>query len=182
MSQRFRPPPKRWSKPLACAVVLFAVLYLTQSPSNSDRLSPQQWQPKSGEYSLRRINDDATLDVTVPSSSSNRFAKIELLSVDVPDVQLRSVVQLLRERFGPSDHPVVLTLRFDRRRTSEASGELQAYVYHGDVLLNELVVQRGMAAEATHGSDSGAMSRRIKKAEQAAKEAGLGIWKTAKEP
>ena len=68
-------------------------------------------------------------------------------------------------------------LRFDRRKLDKYDRFL-AYVFVGDVMLNEELVRCGLAWADHYPGDSASMARRIRKAEQQAREAQRGIWST----
>lgn len=123
-----------------------------------------------GDYSVRSVSDVGAIDLQLPSKSGSRCFRIVLLGVDFEPTA--PVVAWLRGQVeGRTVH-----VRFDRRRLTEDTRQLQAYVFVEDILVNEAIVRAGLAAEATHPSDSGAIMRRIKKAEQLARTEQLGIW------
>lgn len=149
-------------------------LWLLFRPAPNERmLDPRHTQLPAGEYSVREVNDDGSLNLVIPESvpaDGSKSAVVELLAVSLDDLE-NAATFLKQQTVGQR-----VRLRYDRRRLSEDQKRFQAYVFVGEMLLNEAVVRRGFASEATHSSDSGPMVRRIKKAEQFAREQKYGIW------
>ena len=68
-------------------------------------------------------------------------------------------------------------LQFDKRRV-DRDGQYLAYVFVDDVLLNEALVEAGLARVSTHPGDSLSVARRLRMAEQEARDQMRGIWST----
>jgi micrococcal nuclease len=66
-------------------------------------------------------------------------------------------------------------LRFDKRRI-DPNGHYLAYVFVEDRLLNEALVQAGLARVATYPGDSLSVARRLRIAEQEARDEMRGMW------
>lgn len=166
----FRRPRNRWHLVVPLAVVVLLLLFCRPRPDRT-RIDPRETIVLAGQYQVARVTPQGALDVIVPTSDGDRLAEVLLLGISIKNEQ--AVVDSLRQLTGT---PV--RLRFDRRRVDE-TGTLQAYVFDGELLLNEEFVRRGIATEDTHPADSGPIVRRIKNAEQEAHEQGLGVWSKA---
>ena len=119
---------------------------------------------------VQSVTADGALEILLRPEQETRLARVYLLATDI--MATNEAVGVISETIG--DH--VVSLRFDRRRITEETTELQAWVYVGDQLLNALLVERGLARENTHPADAGPLVRQLKKAEQLARDQRLGIW------
>lgn len=137
-------------------------------------LDPRDHVLRPGVYRVLQVNDDASIDVSVPSSmnvnaamngiasttgtgrNSAQRMRIRLLGIALSH-PLEAAGQL-RERIDAGQQQI--RLRFDRRRLDD-TGTLLAYVFVDDVLLNEELVRLEFADPDTHPTDSGPMIRRI---------------------
>ena len=66
-------------------------------------------------------------------------------------------------------------LRFDRRRVDKYQRRL-AYVLVQDQLLNEALLRAGLARTMIYPGDSETIARRLRAAEQAARQNRRGVW------
>ena len=138
-------------------------------------LDPTRVSAESGQYVVDSVLDSARIRLSHKDSDRHNEEVIEiaLLATTVEDAS--RVAAELRDLIGEN---TTVDVRFDRRRISEDTKELQAYIFVGELCLNEELVRLGLAREDTHPSDAGPMIRRIKKAEQAAREQRRGIWES----
>jgi micrococcal nuclease len=159
---------------VAGLILLLALLRLLASDS---RRSPGPDDLPEGFYRVERVVDGDTL-VLVGG------ARVRLIGADTPEtVKPNHPV----EPFGPE------ATEFTKRFVSDAAGEVQlqmdkerkdrfdrflAYVFSGDRMLNEELIQAGLATARTEFNYSRSMKRRFRQAEVEAKAAGRGIWST----
>jgi endonuclease YncB( thermonuclease family) len=66
-------------------------------------------------------------------------------------------------------------LQFDKRRVDREHNWL-AYVYAGETLLNERLLEEGLARLHEYPGDSASIAKRLRGAEAKAKAAGRGLW------
>jgi hypothetical protein len=131
-------------------------------------IDPSSAAIPAGTYAIRRIRDDASLELFL-DEQRDRWFTLRLLGIAVVDHE--SLVRQLRGMIG--GHAV--QLRFDRRRIDDDQ-TLMAYVFvDGKFVCSELV-RLGLAREATHQADAGPIVRQLKKAQQEAQSQRLGIW------
>ncbi|MBC8874079.1 MAG: thermonuclease family protein [Planctomycetes bacterium] len=138
-----------------------------------------------GLYEVVRVVDGDTLKVRAPDASerdlrSERGVRLRLLGIDCPEsVKPNHPV----EPWGPeaaefttkfiADRPV--RLQFDGRRVDQY-GRYLAYVFVDERMLNEELVREGLARVSTYPGDSQTMARRLRAAEDEARQNLRGIW------
>lgn len=180
--RRFRRRPRRtW-----LVVALVACLVLVRWGCDRWQNVPQPARDPplaEGTYDVSRVVDGDTLDVRQRSTSPRgrvREIRVRLLGIDCPEtVKPDHPV----ERWGPeaaeftkkfvAGHAV--QLRFDKRRLDKYDRYL-AYVFVDDKMLNEELVRAGLAVVSTFPGDSDSMARRLRAAENEAKEHARGQW------
>jgi|GEM_PF-5203780 len=176
--RRFRKPRTPWRAILFVSGAALLVFVRCLYPVNRTTLDPTQVSAESGQYVVDAVLDSGRIrlsrDDDLHDGHSEETVEIALLATNVEDAT--QVAARLRDLIGEN---ATVDVRFDRRRISEDTKELQAYVFVGGLCLNEELVRLGLAREDTHPSDAGPMIRRIKKAEQAAREQRRGIWKSS---
>jgi micrococcal nuclease len=167
----------RWRELIATIGILLLVAirwWSAQPTSDSSPYPAGRLQP--GVYAVRRVVDGDTLDLAGPR------IRIRLQGVDTPEtVNPNTPVQPWGRE--ASD----FTRRFidesgDRVRV-EISGEPLdqhgrhlAFLWHGDRLLNEELVNHGLAHATLQYDFSERMKERLRRAQRAAKRARVGIW------
>jgi len=130
-----------------------------------------------GQYTVARAVDGDTLELATGE-------RIRLFGVDTPEtVEPNKPV----EPWGPEaaaftrsfieQGPVRLT--FDRER-QDKYGRYLAYVWRGDVLLNEQLILAGLSPAVTYFPFSVAMKDRFRDAQRAAKKAKRGLWQDSR--
>lgn len=175
-----RRPRQSW-----LVLVLLAILALLRWGHDLWQDAPQPvYEPPLSEdvYAVLRVVDGDTLLVAPPAGAaeSRREVRLRLLGIDCP------------ESVKP-DHPVepwgreaaeftrdfvsggALRLQFDRRRLDQYDRYL-AYAFVADKMLNEELVRAGLARVLVYPGDSESMARRLRAAEQEARQAQQGIW------
>jgi micrococcal nuclease len=151
----------------------------------SDSVSAPRASLDEGLYAVVRVVDGDTLIVRPASApatgrtSSAQFP-VRLLGIDCPEtVHPEMPVQ----PWGPEAAAFTRTfvsggsvrLQFDKRRI-DRYGRYLAYVLAGEQMLNEALVAAGLARVEIYPGDSQSIERRLRAAEQQAREAGCGIW------
>ena len=157
---------------LICALLLLWRVYAT---------SPQNIGPEAlpeGIHHVRRVVDGDTLLL-------ESGARVRLQGVDTPET-VREDVPV--ERWGPEASQftkdfvargggrVRLTFSPERR---DQHDRFLAFVWNGDLLLNEELLRAGLAEARLGYRYSPAMKRRFAAAQDDAKRAARGIWSTA---
>jgi micrococcal nuclease len=144
-------------------------------------LDPTETIVAEGDYAVAGVTSAAAVDLIVPDEPQAGVLRVGLLGISFAKpaaaprtMPLTAAVRRIQSYIGDG----CVRVRFDRRRLNPA-GELQAYVFVDDLLINEELVREGLATDATHPSDSGRMVRRIKLAEQLARQRQRGIWRPA---
>ena len=138
-----------------------------------------------GLHEVVRVVDGDTLKVRDPDANhlavrSERGVRLRLLGIDCPEsVKPNHPV----EPWGPeaaefatqfiADRSV--RLQFDRRRV-DFYGRYLAYVFVDEQMLNEELVREGLARVSTFPGDSLTMTRRLRAAEDEARQNVRGIW------
>lgn len=155
-SHRVQVRPRRYFRGLAFATVAIAIVmvgFLLKEPRPTG-----DWVT-SGSYRLLKVEPDGRLIVAaLDSTNTGRTAIVSWLGIEIKDPS--ALAEFVRRR--TSEDPRI-TLRLDRRRLNE-QGQVEAYFFHGEQLLNSEVVELGFANESTHPSDFAAIARRIRNA------------------
>lgn len=138
-----------------------------------------------GDYQVLRVVDGDTLIVrplaqAPDAAPASEGLRVRLLGIDCPE-SVRPDYPV--EPWGPEAAQFtrefvaggLVRLQFDRRRMDRYDRWL-AYVAVGDRLLNEELVRAGLARVRTYAGDSESLARRLRAAEQEAKQQGRGIW------
>jgi micrococcal nuclease len=130
---------------------------------------------EEGVHEVRRAVDGDTL--LLASGARVRLQGIDTPESVTPDQPV--------ERWGPeasqftndfvrqADHRVRLTFSLERK---DRHDRFLAFVWNGDVMLNEELVRAGLANARLDYRYSGTMKRRLEKAQNEARRAGRGIW------
>ena len=174
-ARKFRRSNRRNRRFFFLVALLFVLGLVRCHYSSHSSINPADLSLASGEYQLLSVSDAGLIQVAMPTEVPSKrrvdSLRIKLLGVQV---QLRGeAVDALRRLTHDVD---TVRLRFDRRRVTDDTRELQAYVYIDEICLNEELARLGLAEADTHPSDAGPMIRRIKKAEQDARELRRGAW------
>jgi len=160
------------------ALVLFVVLArwwwsVDQAPAPPPPLL------EAGEHVVLRAIDGDTLEL-----AGN--IRVRLLGVDTPETVQPD---LPPEPWGPeaSDFTKAFVaagpvrLSFDRERLDRYGRQL-AFVWRGDISLNEQLIAAGLSPAMTKYPYSPTMKDRFRAAEREAKRKRLGIWSTTPDP
>lgn len=169
MAQRFS---RSWLSRRWWLVVLVGILALRLVFDQSS--NPLEQLP-AGEYTVRRVVDGDTLLLA-------NGVRVRLQGIDTPEtVRPDHPVQPwgpeakeFTEKFVSSAGGVA-ELTFGAERLDRYGRHL-AFVWHGDQLLNEQLVEQGLARARLGYRYSGTMKRRLADAEEHARSTGCGIW------
>lgn len=158
-------------------ILLIILLLLTALWRSYVRERPIALEDAGGIYRVTSVVDGDTLRL-------DNDQLVRLIGVDTPELRQREPFSADAAAFtfsfvASADFKVRLT--FDTRR-HDKYGRLLAYVWADDRLLNEELVQHGLARAELQYSYSSEMKERFRRAEEAAKKRGDGIWSTSDRP
>lgn len=173
MSRRYSRNPFRvyWWVVLLAVLLVLRVLYRAPHGTSHEPLA-------EGLHRVARVVDGDTLKLVTGQ-------RIRLQGIDTPET-VRPDFPV--ERWGPE------ATAFTERFIAEAGGEVKltfgserldaygrhlAFVWNGEVMLNEELVRAGLARARLGYRYSGTMKRRLAAAEEESQTAGIGIWSTA---
>lgn len=151
------------------------VRWLTATPSAAAS------RPVEGEYSVRQIINGDTLMLS-------NGARVRLQGIDTPEtvepihplVRLKSETAAFVDAFvEQADSRVRLTFGAER---IDRDGRWLAFVWRGERLLNEELVRTGLAEARLDHRHAGKMKRRLRDAQDEAREARRGIWSSRPAP
>jgi endonuclease YncB( thermonuclease family) len=127
---------------------------------------------ETGDALVASVEPSGTLIVRQPADAGReREFAVRLLGVKFPADAPPRAAEILRSRLQSRRVRVELDLRrIDR------AGRFLAYLYHDGVLINELVVSEGWAAAENYPGDAPTVTRRLRSAEQDARDNARGIW------
>jgi endonuclease YncB( thermonuclease family) len=135
-----------------------------------------------GDYIVLRVVDGDTLLVAPPpgAAEAGRELRLRLLGIDCPEsVKPNHPVEPWGREAAEFTRQFVsggaVRLRFDKRRLDQYDRYL-AYVFVADKMLNEELVRAGLAHVLAYPGDSESMTRRLRAAEQEARQSRRGIW------
>lgn len=164
---------KRRRSPVAwIALFIFCALIAARVYQDSNRPVPVESLHRD-VYRVRRVIDGDTLVLSTGS-------RIRLIGVDTPELSAnsqdevrlaRAATEYTRQFVGDGE----VRLEFDRERLDHY-GRFLAYVYVGDRLLNEELIRQGHGRALLDFNYSERFKRRFRKAEDEAKQSGIGIW------
>jgi micrococcal nuclease len=107
---------------------------------------------------------------------------VRLQGIDTPETVLEDspveawgpeASQFTKDFVERAGQRVRLTFSLERK---DRQDRFLAFVWDGDVMLNEELVRAGLADARLDYRYSGTMKRRLERAEEEAKKAGRGIW------
>lgn len=166
MSFRYRRRPRSAVWIIVGIVLLIAIRLQRESA----HVPPVE---QAGPAHVQRVVDGDTLLLTGGQ-------RIRLIGVDTPESVKPDAPE---EPFGreASDFTTAVAenrevrLEFDRERVDQY-GRTLAYVYVGDLFLNEELVRQGFSRAETRFPFRADIKRRLLAAEEEARQAGRGIW------
>lgn len=171
---------------IATTIALGGWLYLRAAGDNGLRLgafSEPTAVARTGECEVLAVIDGDTLLVRQSARSEQEqdfVGKVRLLGINTPETVERDrapqpwgaeATQFLRDKTAAG----MVQLELDKRRI-DRYGRCLAYVYVGNVHLNEELVAAGLARVHTYPGDSMTINRQLLKAQDAARGRERGIW------
>lgn len=166
MTFRYRRRPRHAAWVLA-VLVLLAVLRLQREPVHVPPVS------EAGIAHVQRVVDGDTLLLTGGE-------RVRLIGVDTPEsVKPDAPVEPLGREASDFTKRMAegkdVRLEFDRERVDQY-GRTLAFVYVGDLFLNEELIRQGYSRAETRFPFRSDLQRRFKEVEEEAREARRGIW------
>ena len=157
--------------------------FWSESPPTRFDAEPIPAETIAGEtVEVERVVDGDTLIVLLPDDAGGEPSRerLRLLGIDTPETVKEDTPV---EAWGPEATAFTkdflsggrARLEFDKRKVDQF-GRYLAYVYVGDRMLNEALVAEGLARVSHFPGDSEAKVRILRKAEEAAKAEGKGMW------
>jgi micrococcal nuclease len=156
---------------LCCLLILWRLYEVSGSATGPELL-------EEGVHEVRRVVDGDTLLL-------ESGARVRLQGIDTPETVMEGspveawgpeASQFTKEFVERAGHKVRLTFSLERK---DRHDRFLAFVWDGDVMLNEELVRAGLADARLDYRYSGTMKRRLERAEKEAKRAGRGIWSDA---
>jgi micrococcal nuclease len=172
-----RPRRRYWHEHRGVAFwFVFLLLAIWRAYSSTAPKAPEQLE--EGIHEVRRVVDGDTLLLA-------SGARVRLQGINTPEtVKPNHPVEawgLEASKFtkgfiAKAGHRVRLTFSLERK---DRYDRFLAYVWDGDVMLNEELLRAGLAYPRRDYRYSEAMKRRFTEAQEEARRAGLGIWSTS---
>ncbi len=152
-----------------CAlIVLWRIIAANTGPALPEVLA-------EGMYEVRRVVDGDTLVLTTG-------ARVRLQGIDTPETVREGFAveswgpqasQFTKDFISRADNRVRLTFSLERK---DRHDRFLAFVWDGEAMLNEELVRAGLAHARLDYRYSGAMKRRLARAQDEARRAGRGLW------
>jgi micrococcal nuclease len=153
---------------LCVLVILWRIVAFNAAPVVPEMLA-------EGMHEVRRVVDGDTLLL-------DSGARVRLQGIDTPETVREGFVvetwgpqasQFTKEFINRAGRRVRLTFSLERK---DRYDRFLAFVWDGDVMLNEELVRAGLAHARLGYRYSGPMKNRLAKAQDEARRAGRGIW------
>ena len=171
-----RSPRRYWQEHRGAAIWLFLLLlavwraYSSAAPAVPEQLA-------EGVHEVRRAVDGDTL--LLVSGARIRLQGVNTPETVKPDHPIEAwgpeASQFTKDFIEKAGHRVRLTFSLERK---DRYDRFLAFVWDGDVMLNEELVRAGLAYARRDYRYSEAMKRRFTQAQEEARRAGRGIWST----
>lgn len=153
---------------LACILLVAWRAYTAPGPAGPERLD-------EGIHEVRRAIDGDTIQLA-------SGARIRLQGINTPETVMPNhpieawgpeASQFTKDFINKANYRVRLTFSLERK---DKYDRFLAFVWNGDVMLNEELIRAGLAYARRDYRYSGIMKKRFTKAQEEAKRAGRGIW------
>lgn len=166
-----------WHEHRGAAFGLFLLLLaICRVYSSSASVAPEQLA--EGIHEVRRAVDGDTLLLT--SGARIRLQGVNTPETVKPDHPVEpwgpEASQFTKNFIEKAGHRVRLTFSLERK---DRYDRFLAFVWDGDVMLNEELIRAGLAHARRDYAYSEAMKRRFTQAQEEARRAGRGIWSTS---
>jgi micrococcal nuclease len=164
-----------WREPRGIALGFVCLLLLVWRVLELNTASSAPEALAEGMYQVRRVVDGDTLLLV-------SGARVRLQGIDAPETVREGFAveswgpqasQFTKEFIDRAGHRVRLTFGVERK---DQYDRFLAFVWDGDVMLNEELVRAGLADARLGYRYSGAMKSRLARARDEARKAGRGIW------
>jgi micrococcal nuclease len=169
-----RPPRRYWHEHRGAAFWIVIVLlviwraYSAKLPGAPDLL-------EEGIHEVARVVDGDTL--LLASGARVRLQGLNTPETVKPEHEIEAwgseASQFTKDFINKAGHRVRLTFGMERKDRYE---RFLAFVWNGDVMLNEELIRAGLAYARRDYRYSDEMKRRFTRAQDEAKRAGRGIW------
>ena len=171
-----RPSRRYWNDHRGAAVWIVALLLIVWRAYTSGVdpvVAPEQLE--EGVHQVQRAVDGDTILLA-------SGARVRLQGINAPEsVKPESPVeawgpeasQFTKDFIERANHRVRLTFSLERK---DRYDRFLAFVWNGDVMLNEELVRAGLAQARLDYRYSGTMKQRLARAQDEARRAGRGIW------
>ena len=171
-----RPPRRYWHEHRGAAFwFILALLAIWRAYSSTAPAAPEQLA--EGIHEVRRAVDGDTL--LLASGARVRLQGINTPETVKPDSPVEAwgpeASQFTKDFVEKADHRVRLTFSLERK---DRYDRFLAYVWAGDLMLNEELLRAGLAYARRDYHYSDAMKRRFTQAQEEARRARRGIWST----
>ena len=169
-----RPPRRYWQEHRGAAIwLILLLLAVWRAYSSAAPAVPEQLE--EGLHEVRRAVDGDTLLLT--SGARIRLQGVNTPETVKPDHPVEAwgpeASQFTKDFIEKAGHRVRLTFSLDRK---DRYDRFLAFVWDGDVMLNEELVRAGLAYARRDYRYSEAMKRRFIQVQEEARRAGRGIW------
>jgi micrococcal nuclease len=158
-------------------IILLSLMVWRAYSSSVDQVAPPE-QLAEGVHEVRRAVDGDT--ILLASGARVRLQGINSPESVKPDSPVEpwglEASQFTKDFLERAHHRVRLTFSLERK---DRYDRFLAFVWDGDVMLNEELVRAGLAQARLDYRYSGTMKKRLAKAEQEARKAERGIWSNA---
>jgi micrococcal nuclease len=169
-----------WREPrgLALGAICALVVIWRVSAIPDDPAAPELLD--EGMHEVRRVVDGDTLLLA-------SGARVRLQGIDTPETVREGysvemwgpqASQFTKDFVSRAENHVRLTFSLERK---DRHDRFLAFVWNGDVMLNEELVRAGLAHARLDYRYSGTMKRRLANAQDEARRAGRGLWSGNKE-
>lgn len=176
MASAFRPTTRRyWHEPRGWLVLLIGIALVVWRALALDTETASPEALSEGIHQVRRVVDGDTLLL-------ESGARVRLQGIDTPETVRENApiepwgpeASAFTKRFiADADGLVRLTFSLERK---DRHGRFLAFVWNGDVLLNEELVRAGLAHARMDYRYSTTMKKRLARAQNEAKAAKCGLW------
>ena len=170
-----RSPPRYWQEPRALVFLLLCGALVLWRLSAVSGIAGNPNLLEEGMHEVRRVVDGDTLLL-------ESGARVRLQGIDTPETVMEDhpieawgpeASQFTKDFVERAGLRVRLTFSLERK---DRHDRFLAFVWDGDVMLNEELVRSGLADARLDYRYSGTMKRRLAVAEDEARKAGRGIW------
>jgi micrococcal nuclease len=167
------PPRRYWHEHRGAALWFLLLLAVWRAYSATAPASPERLE--EGIHEVRRaVDGDALL---LASGARVRLQGVNTPETVKPNFPVEAwgpeASQFTKDFIEKAGHRVRLTFSLERK---DRYDRFLAFVWNGDVMLNEELVRAGLAYARRDYRYSEAMKRRFSRAQDEARRAGRGIW------